>query len=97
MVLVRMGCEAWWRDRITWRKNGLPFIVTLLDWIRHLGAAAGTEEAGEEWDSRHRFVKCCAGQRCLRFVLGCGASGVIAECIERANDGWEIREFHEDL
>ena len=76
----------------------MPFILALLDWIRHLGrVAAGTEEVGEKRNRRHRFIDCCAGQRCQRFVVGCGASAVVAECVERADNGWESREFHEDL
>ena len=80
-------------------ENGLPLVVGLLDWMRHVGgagAAVCAEQAGEEWEGWHRLDdEASSGwwerfERELRGESGC----VVAEGVEGAYDGWESREAH---
>jgi hypothetical protein len=65
---------------ITSTKDGLPLVIGLLNWIRHLLRTVCAEETPEEGDRRHRLENDASGERLDGFErsLGGGSSGVVA-------------------
>jgi hypothetical protein len=84
--------------RGTFAEDGLPLLVGFLDWIRHLFGTIGTEETAKEWNGRHRLENTApcnwlyGFERCL-----CGSfGGVVAYCVESADDGGESWNAHRE-
>lgn len=100
LMLARVPSTVW-PDRcrsitavvLTWIQLRLPLAIALLHGMRHLSGVGGREQGTQEGDRGHRRAE---GSWSNGRVEGgwWGSEGVVAEGVERADEGGEGRETH---